>query len=84
MVKKTQIIVKIFEAGIQEDFLVPVEMTVKEVISLVVRIVFPAGHPGLERASAFAMFDADRGLFCPAEYTVEQCGLKRGSRVLLV
>ena len=84
MIRKTQIVVKIFEADRQEDFLVPAEMTVKEVISLVVRIVFPAGHPGLARASVFAMFAADRGLYCPAEYTIEQCGLKRGSRVLLV
>jgi hypothetical protein len=84
MVKKTQIVVKIFEANRQEDFLVPSEMTVREVISLIVRIVFPAGHPGLDRASEFAMFDVDRSLLCIAENTVEQCGLKRGSRVLLV
>ena len=84
MVKKTQLMVKIFEAGRQEDFIVPAGMTVKEAIALIVRIAFPAGHPGLARESGFAMFDADRGLLCPAEYTIEQCGLKRGSRVLLV
>ncbi|MDR1559823.1 MAG: hypothetical protein LBS84_09040 [Clostridiales bacterium] len=84
MTKKVQIMVKIFETSDQDDYIVPSEMSIAEVIALIVKIAFPENHPAHKRLDRFVLMDADRQAVCGGDKTAEQCGLARGSKLLLI
>lgn len=84
MIKKIQIIVKVSEIDSVSDYTVPADMKIAEAALLIAKILFPSGHPAFERLQGFALFDLDRQTVCPAEMTAAECGLTRGSTLLLV
>jgi hypothetical protein len=84
MTKKVQVMVKIYETLDQDDYIVPAEMPIAEVIALIVKIAFPESHPARGRLDRFVLMDADRQVMCLKDKTVEQCGLARGSKLLLI
>jgi hypothetical protein len=76
--------VRFSEGSNQEDYIVPADMKISDVIALIARIVFPAEHPAFSRLEKFTLFDHDRQAICSPGRTVEECGLTRGSLLLLV
>jgi hypothetical protein len=84
MAKKIQILVRVSECSSQEDYIVPADMKISDVIALIARIVFPAEHPAFSRVEKFTLFDHDRQAVCLPDHTAEECGLTRGSLLLLV
>ena len=84
MVEKIQITATIIESSEQRDYLVPANMRVKDVIELIMRIAFAPNHPVNGRLEGIKVFDEDRKLLCPSYKTVQECGLSRGSKVILL
>jgi len=84
MVEKIQITATIIESSEQRDYLVPANMLVKDVIELIMRIAFAPNHPVNGRLAGIKLFDGDRKFLCPRTKTVQECGLSRGSKVILL
>jgi hypothetical protein len=84
MVKKIQITVSVSEIGDTNDYVIPADMKISDVISLIVQMSFPASHPAFSRLDSFKFFDADREVFCGRDKTAEECGISRGTKLLLI
>ena len=84
MVEKIQITATIIESSEQRDYLVPANMQIKDVIELIMRVAFAPNHPVNGRLESIKFFDEERRLLCPRGRTLQECGLSRGSKVILL
>ena len=84
MIKKVQVSVKILEVSEECDFSIPLDMTVNDAISLIVDILCRANYPILKRMKRLRMFDTDKAAICKGDMSLAQCGITRGTKLIII
>lgn len=84
MIKKVQVSVKILELSEEYDFLIPLEMTVNEGISLIIDMLCKSDYPILDRVKKLRMFDTDKATLCKGDMSFANCGITRGTKLIII
>jgi uncharacterized ubiquitin-like protein YukD len=84
MVKRVQVSVKIFEISEEYDFSIPLDMTVNDAIALIVDILCKSNYPIVNRIKRLRMFDTDNAVLCKGDMSFSQCGITRGSKLIII
>ena len=84
MIKKVQVSVKIMELSQEHDFAFPLDMAVNEAISLIVDILCKSNYPIKNRLKKLRMFDTDRATLCSGDMSFAQCGITRGTKIIII
>lgn len=84
MIKRVQVSVKVPEISEEYDFSIPLAMTVNEAISLIIDILCKANYPIINRMKKLRMFDTDKATLCKGDMSFEQCGITRGTKLIII
>jgi uncharacterized ubiquitin-like protein YukD len=84
MIKKLQVSVKIYELSEEYDFSIPYDMTVNDAIALIIELLCKNNYPILSRVKKLRMFDTDKATFCKGDMSFGQCGITRGTKLIII
>ncbi len=85
MIKKVQVSVTVAELSEENDFMIPLDMKVLDAIQLIIDVFSQGGSLPIEtRMKRLHMFNIDKATLCKADMSFAECGITRGSKLIII